>query len=399
LRTLRVTPYFEPAWCWGGPAVSIPTACRALVRAGTSVTVFTTTAGLAPEQGIDPEREYDLDGVKVCYFPHRWPLRYFRSPALTRALSACAAGFDLMHLHGVFCHTNLAAWRVAKRSHIPYVVTVHGVLDPVVLGQGLVKRHKKAAYIALIERRVINGASRIIALSEAERTQIQGLGFRPAVAVIPNGLEPSKLAPVPERARVDAHWPALAGRPYVLHLGRLHPKKGIPLLIEAFGTLVRQEPEWRLVLAGPDENGHQRELEAQVQRAGLGPVTLFPGLVSGEPKLALLGNADVFCLASHSEGVPTAVLEALFCRRPVLIAEGCYLPQVGQQGAGLVVPASVEALAEGLVNLARAGEARRDMGERARALAQREFGVDTHAQRTQRLYAEILDERRASRPG
>ena len=135
LKTLRVTPYFEPAFCYGGPAVSVPNACRALVREGTRVTVFTTTAAGDEELAVVPGAEHDLDGVKVRYFARRPPRTYFRSPALFAAIQQRVTDFDLMHLHGVFCYTNWAAYRAARRADIPYVVTVHGCLDPAVLQQ------------------------------------------------------------------------------------------------------------------------------------------------------------------------------------------------------------------------------------------------------------------------
>ena len=390
LRILRVAAYYEPAFCYGGPAVSVPAACKALVRAGDDVTVFTTTANGDSELDVDPGAEIDRDGVKVHYFPRERPLGYFRSSALAQALGERAREFDVLHLHGIFCDTNRVASRIARRRAVPYLATAHGTLYPVVLRQ---KRVKKAVYMSLIERRVLAGAARIVALSEIERGQIERLGLRAPVEVIPNGLDPRLYADLPPREHVDEFLPALEGRPYALFLSRLHPKKAVEHLIEAFAPVARRNPEWRLVVAGPEDYpGYGEKLSLLIQSRGLESAVLVPGPAYGELKLALLGGAELFCLPSHSEGQPTAAIEAMLCGLPVLISDGCYLPEVAREQAGIVVPTDAEAISAGLQELIDAGEGRRAIGARGRAFARRAYGADAIAERTRRLYREVCAE-------
>jgi len=397
LRTLRVAPYFEPAYCYGGPVVSVPNACRALIRIGTPVTVYTTTANGAKELPVEPGELVERDGLPVRYFPRSAPKGYFRSPALAQALRETARDFDVLHLHGVFCHSNWAAYRVARVTGVPYLVTAHGVFDPAVLRQS---RLKKRVYIRHVERRVLEGAARLVALTETEKRQIEALGIETPVVVVPNGLDRGQFERLPPREAVDREWPHLRGHPYVLFLSRIHPKKGIDLLLQGFARLHREHPEWRLVVAGPDEVGWRGDLEHMAGELNISEVTLFPGPVTGAVKLALLANADVFSLTSHSEGLPTAVVEALFCGRPVVITEGCYIPQVATAEVGFVVPPAAEAIGEGLLRLAESGEARQRMGSRGRELALREFESERIARLTLEHYREVVhetEERRSSR--
>ncbi|MBM3472605.1 MAG: glycosyltransferase [Armatimonadetes bacterium] len=390
LCTLRVTAYFEPAICYGGPAVSVPAACRALVEAGTAVTVFTTTANGDTELPASASTPVDLDGVKVHYFPRHRPRRYFRSPELARALDTRTAGFDVLHLHGVFCDTNRTAARAARKHAVPYVITIHGTLDPLALRRSALR---KCLYMSLVERQVLNGAARLIALTEAEHSQIEALHLRPPITVIPNGLDARQFASLPGRDAVDAHHPWLAGHPYILYLGRLHPKKGLDLLIDALPAVLRQHPEWRLVIAGPDEDGYRAQIEAQIRRLGLQKAAVPIGPVTGQGKLGLLRNAELLCLPSHTEGLPTSVVEAMFCARPVLITEACYMPEVRDQGAGLVVPDELEPLTRGLVQVTGMdAPARRAMGEQGRAFALKRYEAGEVTRLTQRMYEQVVQE-------
>jgi glycosyltransferase involved in cell wall biosynthesis len=373
--------------------VVVPTACRALARAGVRPAVYTTLANGQDELDYEPRSWIDQGGVKVRYFPRVWPRSYFHSPQLAAELSGWAADFDILHLHGVFCHTNWAAFAAARAQVKPYVVTVHGCLDPQVLRKGLARRLKKAAYIALIERHVMDRASRLIALTDTERCHIEALRFRTPVVVLPNGLDPQALSSHLPREAVEARFPRVKGHPYVLFLSRLHPKKGLDLLVPAFASLIREHPEWRLLVAGPEE-GHGEAMRQQVRQLGLEAVVEFTGPVYGEDKLALLGHAGIFCLPSRSEGLPTVVVEALFCGRPVLITETCYMPEVAAEEAGVVVPPTAEALGEGLHRLAGEPAWRAKLGQRGQELAQRRYDAARVAEATRRMYEEVIEEHR-----
>lgn len=389
LRILRVTPYYAPAWCYGGPAQSVHAACRALVEAGQDVTVFTTAANGDTDLDVPLGQPVDRDGVAVHYFAQRGPRSTFYSPDMARALREHAHRFDVLHLHGVWCHANAAGRHAARRAGVPYVVTLHGTLDPIVLRQ---KRLKKRVYWWLVERANLRHAARLIALTEEEKRQALLLdpGYR--VAVLPNGCDARAYAHIPDRgalARVD---PRLVHTPYVLFLSRIHPKKGLDLLVPAFAQVSREFPGWVLVIAGSDEGGHQAVIEDLVRRHGIGDRVLFTGLVSGEKKLALLGNADLFCLPSYSEGLPTVVVEALLCARPVVISENCYMPEVAQRGAGWVARTSVEGITAGLRQAMADPGARAAFGEAGRAYAVEAFDIRQVAQRTIALYREVIAE-------
>jgi glycosyltransferase involved in cell wall biosynthesis len=158
-----------------------------------------------------------------------------------------------------------------------------------------------------------------------------------------------------------------------LFLGRLHPKKGLDLLVKAW-TRVPAASDWELVIAGPDENGHEAEVRDWVRRAGLDSRVIFTGQVWGPKKYDLLASADLFVLTSYSEGFPMAPLEAMASGLPVLLTEECNLPEGDEVGAGWFCSANVDSVAASLCVALDAGDNElRQRGQLGRKLVEERF--------------------------
>jgi glycosyltransferase involved in cell wall biosynthesis len=121
----------------------------------------------------------------------------------------------------------------------------------------------------------------------------------------------------------------------LLFLGRLHPKKGCDILIDAFAQVADQSVS--LVLAGPDQVGWQAELQQRVESLKLQSRVVFAGMLQGEMKQGAFAVADAFVLPSHQENFGMAVVEALAIGLPVLISNRINIwREVDQDGAGYV---------------------------------------------------------------
>jgi len=257
------------------------------------------------------------------------------------------------------------------------------MLDPWALR---LSRPKKRLVGFLFQNRHLSKAAVMHALTTAEARDFRCYGLRNPIAVIPNPVEPVEARPF--------HRPTGEGR-RMLYLGRIHPKKGLDLLIDAWARLrARSEATegWRLEIAGWDDGGHRVALEDHVRRLGIGDQVTFLGPVFGAQKGALLAACDAFVLTSHSEGLPVAVLEAWAHRKPVLISRPCNLPEAKEFGAGVVVdpnPAGIEA---GLMQmLTLAPEAMDAMGGAGLRLANTRFSSDRIAGDYLRVYQAVLE--------
>lgn len=291
-------------------------------------------------------------------------------PLAEYGLRDAALAADCLHLHGVWDPVVFRAARLAQRVGKPYVITPHGMLDPWCLRQS---RLKKAIALRLGYRSMLDRAAVLHALTTDEAGSFRTLGLMARVEIVPNGVS---LADAESTANCDPFdLPGLGGRPYVLFLGRLHFKKGLDFLGDAFKVLARRLPDVHLVVAGPDEGAKSDFIRRIVDGATANRVHVVGPLV-GEEKWAALRGAACFCLPSRQEGFSVAVLEAMACGTPVVISPECHFLEVGSHGAGLVVPLDSGALADALSRILADPLAREAMGRSARNLIRTRYAWD-----------------------
>jgi glycosyltransferase involved in cell wall biosynthesis len=296
-------------------------------------------------------------------------------------------GFDLILIHATWGDPGRMVAAAAKRTGTPYICYTHGGFEP------WAWRHhywKKQIYWRLIEKRILMGAAGIVVCNEAETAQLRALGVRTPIRRIPWGVELPAPEQTPSRERLEAFFPSLAARSFVLFLSRLHPKKGLDLLIPAFAALARDFPDWLLVLAGPDEGGYRAVLENLVKELGLADRLVFIGMVTGEAKAALLTHADLFVLPSYSEGFPVVVAEAMGWGLPLVITETCYVPEVEREGAGLVVKPEKASLTAALQEMLRDDNLRHTCSANALQLARKHFAWEAVARKSLDFYQEVM---------
>lgn len=312
-------------------------------------------------------------------FPHSW----YRSVALARALQKEIGGMDVLHLHQVWDYPLWVAGRLALRTGKPYLITPHGIFNE----RWRYASPKKALYLRLLFRPIVNGAACLHALTAAERDACRAAGIQVPIAVIPNGVDVKEFEHLPPPQEADHLWPMLRNRLVVLFLGRLSPEKGLEPLLKAWRQVTRAVANAALVLAGPDVRGYRARVEAMVREEDLVDRVFLTGMVQGEEKRALLSRADLFVLPSYSEAFSVALLEALACAKPCVMTTGCHFPEVTHVGAGMVVPPKSEALAEALLHLLEAPDGqRRVMGEAGRNLVRRSYAWDVVARRMLTVY-------------
>ncbi|QOJ00147.1 MAG: glycosyltransferase [Phycisphaeraceae bacterium] len=310
-----------------------------------------------------------------------------RSPA-KEWLKTGLKDYDWLHLHGIWHPILPKAAAAARTQRVPYALVPHGMLDPWSLrGQGTLKYLKKRLALAMGYRRMIEGAAYFHLGNRDEERLIKPLGLSPPVEIIPNGVFPQEIDNLPATGRFLAKHPHLAGKRFVLFLSRLHFKKGLDFLADAFADVAPKHPDTDLVVAGPDD-GMRAPMTEQLRRRGVLDRVHFTGPLWGDDKLAALVDCWCFCLPSRQEGFSMAITEALGCRKPVVISEGCHFPEVGEVGAGWVTPVGARETADALhAVLAMSPADARSMGERGRALVLERFTWPTIAKATLEGYA------------
>jgi poly(glycerol-phosphate) alpha-glucosyltransferase len=242
---------------------------------------------------------------------------------------------------------------------------------------------KKRISAALYENRHLRGAACLHALNAAEARAIRDYGLSNPICVIPNGVE------LPQTRGINS---PLMDR-VLLYLGRLHPKKGLPALIEAWSRVQSNalESGWRLKIAGWDQNGHRRDIEALADNLQVRSSVSFVGPQFGEAKSECFETASAFVLPSLSEGLPMSILEAWSWRLPVILTPNCNLPEGVKAGAAIETEASVESLSTALRRLFSTSiQERNTMGANGRRLVEQYFQWRCLARQMAEVYDWIL---------
>jgi glycosyltransferase involved in cell wall biosynthesis len=308
--------------------------------------------------------------------------------ALAGWLDTHLASFDVLHLHGVWDRILLAAASAARARRIPYALVPHGMLDPWCLtGQGLLKGLKKKLALAVSHRALLRGTAFLHVLNTDEARLMEPLGLTPPKVVIPNGVFEAEVSPLPPKGTFRAAHPELADNPYVLFLSRLHHKKGLDILTDAFAEIRRRGTNARLVIAGPDD-GARTAVEAQCQELGVADHVHLVGPLFGPAKLAAFADAHAFCLPSRQEGFSVAITEALACGVPVVISDQCHFPEVATEYVGRVTTLDPRDVDNALAwALTLTDDERRAISERARAMILTRYTWPAIARRTLDAYS------------
>jgi glycosyltransferase involved in cell wall biosynthesis len=321
LRILHITPYYAPAWAYGGsPRVAYELATRLAAR-GHEVTVLTTDAHDAAhraEAGV-----HTVDGVTVYRARNlsnglAWR-RVFLPAGFRRAARRLVPGADVVHVHEARSLLNTAALPALRGA--PYVIMPHGGL-PAGLGRTPLKR----VYDALWGRRLLDGACRLHALTDMERDQYFALSVSPRrVVLIPNGIDAAAFDREADPAGFRARYDIPVDAPVIGYLGRLNEIKGLDGLVDAFARVLADHPSAVLLLAGPDD-GARAALVAQIALLGISHAVRFTGMITGDAEKAAAYRAmDVYVLPSRYENMPVGLLEALLNGTPGVVSDRCGL--------------------------------------------------------------------------
>ena len=396
MQILWITPYYEPAYVYGGPARSIPALCKALARQDVDVVVFTTNANGADNLDVPLERPLDMGGVQVTYFPRSTRGSYFWSPRLGRATKDQAGEFDLMHVNGVFSYLSRVASDAAHSSGVPFLISPRGMLMPWAIGH---KSLKKKSYMRLFERRRIDQAAALVCTDEYEVEGIKRLGIQRPLYLIPNGINTRRFMELPDRGMIRCKLQIPDGDEVILMLGRLHPIKRPDLAAQAFGIIASKYPNSHLVFAGPDEAGLEKSLRKIARQANAGERIHFTGLLDPAGVLQALADADIFLTTSESENFGMAVAEAMSAGLPVVISEKIGISRyVARSEAGRVVSLDLESVANGLACLLKQSNSLHEMGLRARRAAVENFDIAVVTQKMVDCYTEVISGYKVEHP-
>jgi glycosyltransferase involved in cell wall biosynthesis len=286
-------------------------------------------------------------------------------------LRANAANYDVVVVNGLWNYATMAARRVLAGGRTPYVVFTHGMLDPWFKTTYPLKSALKQMFWLVCEGPLLNNAGAVLFTTEEERVASRDAfwPYRLRERVVAYGAADIAGDAAAQQAAFRAALPSLGRRRYLLYLSRIHPKKGVDLLIDAFAREASAASDLDLVVAGPDQVGWRRQLEARAQALGVAPRIHWPGMVAGDVKAGAYRGCEAFVLPSHQENFGIVVAEAMAAARPVLISNKVQIwREVEAGGGGFAEPDDAGGTARLLRRfLALSAPERAAMGAAARA--------------------------------
>jgi poly(glycerol-phosphate) alpha-glucosyltransferase len=310
------------------------------------------------------------------------------SIGLARVMPGHVDWADVIHVHAIWNFPTFWAMRCADRAGKPYMVAPQGSFDPWAMRQNALG---KRIYGALTELPLLRRATCMQALSAKEAAQFRAGGLNGPVEIIPNGIAAGMFDDAAARGSLATSLGLPAGSRTLLFLSRVHPKKGLDLLLRAFAAVADRFSDVYLVVAGHDAgSGYKAQMEALAGELGIAERCRFIGEVAGEVKRDCLMSADAWALISHSEGLPVAAVEALGAGLPCVLSDECNLPEVAENDAGWVVKPDADAAAEALTELLGDPLLTAARGKRARQLVAERFTWDRIAARTVEVYAGLV---------
>lgn len=328
----------------------------------------------AQDEWCDKDR-HRLAGAQCRFSPPTGTQALAFAPGLSREIEA--AELDCLHLHGIWQGSSWTCADWSQRHPGRTVISPHGMLDPWITARG---RIRKAAFRALAERRNWRSATLFHALTQDEATDIRHWAPSANLAVIPN--------PAPPTTPTGRRFPP----PELIYLGRIHEKKNLAALIAGWQRARPSLPrDARLTIAGNGGESDVRALKQSVADAGAG--ASYIGACYGAAKQELFASARFMVLASHSEGLPMAILEAWAAGLPTIMSDACHLPEGLRNGAALRCGTDPAAIAGALTAGFAMGAAQwQAMSQAAFDLATGPFSHRTIASRWATVYDELMQD-------
>lgn len=335
------------------------------------------------------ECEYELQAQTIKSFPIFGPHRLSYSPKMEKYARQWTNQNAIVHQHGIWTGVSRVTNRLRLSSEIPTVVAPHGSLDTWTLKRS---SWKKTLALFLYERSNLQNARAIHALTPQEAVACRSFGLRNAIAIIPNGISGKWTASLGEGEEFRIKHNVSNNTSLLLFLGRVTPKKGLPLLIGAMHKLRSHIEKTVLVVAGVNEFGHQQELELLVRQLDLSCQVMFVGPLHGKDKRDAFAAADVFVLPSYSEGAPVVILEALGAGVPVITTKASPWEELITHGCGWWTDSSVDAIADALLDVLPLPQtALKAMGQRGKQLVNEKYTWSRIAEQTIALYDWLLN--------
>lgn len=352
----------------GGPSRSVPILARGLAEVGVDVTLMVVES--------DEMNTHLLDGTDAKI------IKVSQNATQKDYCQLIKEGsFDLIHSQCIWLQPYHSVAVSARKLNIPLIITPRGTLEPWCLEQ---KKWKKKLAMFLYQKNDLQKASCILATAQMEADNIRALGIKPPIAIIPNGIDVSeyKCRSIEFKTSVKKQ---------IVFLSRIHQKKGIEFLINAWEQLKTKYPEWNVVIAGNGDDSYIKELKEMIIHKGMQNCVEIIPPVFGEAKHKLYCESSLFVLPTYSENFGMVIAEAMSCGVPCITTNGTPWQELNEKQLGWCIDLSLNNLVATISEAIDLGQdALFDMGQRCSKHIQDTYQYTQVAAKNKTVYEWIL---------
>ena len=325
-----------------GPSHSVSCLSESLIAKGVNLQL------ICLDWLVDSVNKLYVKIFPVSFFPRRLGISPKMKYWLRREVTS--GQVDIIHNHSLWMMPSVYAGRAVTKSNCYLMLSPHGTLSKVALSINFLQ---KKIFWHLFQAQTMKAVHCFHASAESEYRDIRRLGFKQPVCIIPNGIKVPPLKILPK-----------LGLRKLLYLGRIHPIKGIDILLNAWRVVEHEFKDWELCIVGPDNDGYLVEMQNLAKKLKIKRVK-FIGPLFGEKKLRAYREASIFILPSHSENFGMTIAESLAAGTPVITTKAAPWEKLEEKGAGWWIDIGVDplviclrhALAKSSVHLEKMGRA------------------------------------------
>jgi len=354
----------------GGPATSVPSLCRGLSQKGCSVSILTLD--------YDENDVENYGNSKIIKFDEHCNIN-----TLIRSS-------DIVHIHGVWPLFHNKVMRLCRSEHKKYIVSPRASLMLSDINKTYFKIFKKYIAWNLYLKKNLENASGFHVTAKNEFDDLNCIGFRSTCAIIPNGINVSEFSKSIDIRKPYNLFPQIQGKRILLFLSRIAPKKGLLLLAHAWGKVGRSNPSWHLLIVGPDNENHWPQVKSILDSYDQYNYTRYDYL-TGDTRIAVFQQADIFVLPTLWENFGIVVAEALMAGTPVITTTKTPWSELEPMRCGWTVEPTVDSLVNVLNEAMKHDyQTLKKFGERGQAYVRQQFDWRNIAADMLKCYEYIL---------
>lgn len=387
MKVLHVIPAIAPRY--GGPSYAIGALAKSLLDRGVDVVIATTDADGPGRLAVPLGELTRWHQIPIRYFPRQCSEAFKYSRPLARWLRKHVHDFDLVHIHAVFSHSSVAAYKACVEQKVPYIVRPLGTLDPSTIRH---KATRKWLFSIAWGRSMLSRAAGIHYSTGRERELVEGsLGLSRGF-VVPIGIDVNSGATSNRELLARDLAGSERSHPYIIYVGRLDAIKNLEFLIDVFDQVTKERRfcDWRLLIAGDGSQDYVGRLRTYANDAAARERICFVGWLNEAARSDALARAQLFASFSSHESFGRSVAEAMSMGVPVVISEDVFVAdEVRRFEAGWVASGSRDEFARILRRAISDHCERRRRGAEARRLASERLDVTRSAERMMARYEAI----------